>query len=191
VARPRRINGEPTAYERIREAFWQELAEKDYAKITITSLAKRAGVNHNLLYYYFGNIDEMADRFFAENIAGDFSAQFLIHMLLSGEDVAVFVDESARKRMLRVRLYARGDSAYLTGIFQNAVLTTWLDGSGLSWKDLSFEEQFDLRFVIGGLTTILGMPEFSDSPDKLLGFTEREIGEAARATLNRIRDRKS
>ena len=190
MARPRRINGEPTAYERIREAFWQELAEKDYAKITVTSLAKRAGVNHNLLYYYFDNIDEMAVRFFSENIEGDFSAQFLIRALLSGEDVSAFVDESARKRMLRVRLYARGDSAYLTGIFQNAVLTTWLDGSDLTWKDLSFEEQFDLRFVIGGLTTILGLTEFSDTPDKLLGFTEREIGRAARTTLNRIRGRK-
>ena len=64
MARPKHSENEPTAYQRISEAYWAELAEKDYSKITVTSLARRAGVNHNLLYYYFENIDEMAIRFF-------------------------------------------------------------------------------------------------------------------------------
>lgn len=34
---------------------------------------------------------------------------------------------------------------------------------------------------------ILGTSELSDTPMKLLSFTNREIGAAAKATLNRIR----
>ena len=187
MARPKRQEGEPTAYDRIAEAYWAELSEKEYSKITISSLAKRAGVNHNLLYYYFQNIDEMAVRFFEENTQGEFSAQFLIQALLEGRDIAPALRENSLVRMQRVRLYARGDSAFLTGIFRNAVVKAWLDGTGKNWEDLSFEDRFDLHFVIGGLISILGTPELSDSPSKLLGFTQREIGSAARETLNRMR----
>ena len=187
MARPKHIEGEPTAYDRIAEAYWAELAEKEYSKITITSLARRAGVNHNLLYYYFQNIDEMAIRFFEDNTTGQFSARFFINALLQGKDVSPAIDGSTLKKLQRVKLYARGDSAYLTGIFQKALINTWLDGSDQTWDMLSPEDRFDLLFVIGGLTTILGNAELSDTPDKMLDFSRREIGVSTRDTLNRIR----
>ena len=129
----------------------------------------------------------MAVRFFEENTHGEVSAQFFVQALLQGKDLSPVLKENNTVRMQRVRLYARGDSAFLTGIFRNAVIKTWLEGSGKNWEDLSFEDRFDLHFVIGGLTSILGTPELSDSPPKLLSFTQREIGAAARETLNRIR----
>ena len=107
--------------------------------------------------------------------------------MAQGKDIAPTLRENNLVRMQRVRLYARGDSAFLTGIFRKAVIKTWLDGSGKSWEDLSFEDRFDLHFVIGGLTSILGTSELSDTPSKLLSFTQREIGSAAREALNRIR----
>ena len=187
MARPKHQDGEQTAYERIADAYWAELSEKPYEKITISSLAKRAGVNHNLLYYYFENIDEMAIRFFEENTSGQFSAQFFINAILQDENILPAIDQSVLIKMQRVRLYVRGDSAYLSGIFQNAVLKTWLDGTGKEWEDLSFEDRFDLRFVIGGLISIISASELSDTPSKLMSFSNREIGTAAKATLNRIR----
>lgn len=189
MARPKHQDGEQTAYERIADAYWAELSEKPYEKITISSLAKRAGVNHNLLYYYFENIDEMAIRLFEENTSGQFSAQYFINAILQGENILPAIDQSALIKMQRVRLYVRGDSAYLSGIFQNAVLKTWLEGTGKAWEDLSFEDRFDLRFVIGGLISILSASELSDTPSKLMSFTNREIGTAAKSTLNRIRSR--
>lgn len=191
MARPKHNEGEPTAYDRIAEAYWTELAEKEYSKITITSLARRAGVNHNLLYYYFQNIDEMAIRFFEDNTTGQFSARYFINALLQGEDISPVIDGSTLKKLQRVKLYARGDSAYLTGIFQKALIQTWLDGSDQTWDMLSPEDRFDLLFVIGGLTTILGNEALSDTPDKMLGFSRREIGVSTRDTLNRIRGEKA
>ena len=187
MARPRHSETELTAYTRISEAYWAELAEKDYSKITITSLARRAGVNHNLLYYYFENIDDMAIRFFEENTTGQFSAQYFISALLQGEDISPTLDESVLTKLKRVKLYARGDSAYLTGIFQKALIKTWLDGSKQSWDSLSQEDRLDLLFVIGGLTSILGETDLANTPEQMLSFSKREIGASTRATLTRIR----
>ena len=53
MARPKVVAGEYTAYQKIEKAFWAELSEKEYTKITIASLAKRAGVNHNTVYMPF------------------------------------------------------------------------------------------------------------------------------------------
>lgn len=187
MARPKHSENEPTAYQRISEAYWAELAEKDYSKITVTSLARRAGVNHNLLYYYFENIDEMAIRFFEENTTGQFSAQYFIRALLQGEDISPALDESAVTKLQRVKLYARGDSAYLTGIFQKALIKTWLAGSGQSWDTLPQEDRLDLLFVIGGLTTVLGSADLAETPEQMLRFSKREIGISTKDTLNRIR----
>ena len=52
MARPKRDPDKKTAFERIEDAFWDILSEKPFDKITISELSKRAGVNHNLLYYY-------------------------------------------------------------------------------------------------------------------------------------------
>ena len=45
MARPRKDQEGPTAVERMEEAFWEILAEKPYAQITVSEIAKRAQVN--------------------------------------------------------------------------------------------------------------------------------------------------
>ena len=42
MARPRKDQVGPTAVERMEEAFWEILAEKPYAQITVGEIAKRA-----------------------------------------------------------------------------------------------------------------------------------------------------
>ena len=52
MARPRKDQEGPTAVERMEEAFWEILAEKPYAQITVGEIAKRAQVNKNAFYYH-------------------------------------------------------------------------------------------------------------------------------------------
>lgn len=67
MARPKR--SEADAYDRIQTAFWDLLAEKPFEKITIAALSKKAAVNHNLIYYYFENLYDMAEKLFKANQA--------------------------------------------------------------------------------------------------------------------------
>ena len=48
MARPRKDQEGPTAVERMEEAFWEILAEKPYAQITVGEIAKRAQVNKKM-----------------------------------------------------------------------------------------------------------------------------------------------
>ena len=60
MARPKRIEGEPTARQRMEDAFWGMLADMPYHKMTSREVCKRSGVSHNSFYYHFENLDDMA-----------------------------------------------------------------------------------------------------------------------------------
>ena len=60
MVRPRADLPGPSAKERIEQAFWSQLSEKDYSQMTVDSLCADAGINHNTLYYHFGNLDRFA-----------------------------------------------------------------------------------------------------------------------------------
>ena len=46
--------------DRIRQAFWHELAEHDYERITVRDIARTAGLNKNTFYYHYANMDDLA-----------------------------------------------------------------------------------------------------------------------------------
>lgn len=64
MARPKRHSSDLPAYTRIENAFWQLLEEMPFDKITVSALSRRAEVNHNMIYYYFDNIQDMAQKLF-------------------------------------------------------------------------------------------------------------------------------
>lgn len=47
--------------ERLENAFWELLADRDYRKITVTDVVREAGVNRNSFYYHFSSLPELAD----------------------------------------------------------------------------------------------------------------------------------
>ena len=187
MARPKVVVGEDTAYQKIEKAFWAELSEKEYTKITIASLAKRAGVNHNTLYYHFSSIDEMAYKLFYQNLENNETAQFLFQSVLNHTDINIFLNQpDIQKRLQRSILFARGDSAYLLNIFQEAVLNIWLGSCNLTLDELSCENQLALQFIFGGFTSILGSPKYVEHPEIIAYFPTSEIGKAIIKTLAQI-----
>ena len=122
MARPKANTNERTALERIEDTFWQLLSEKNYEKITISELSKKAKVNHNLIYYYFDNIDDMAIQFFEKNMSQDVSQRITgVLMGTEAEDITVFNDMEIIKRVKRTRLFMRKDSAFLNGIAKSRI----------------------------------------------------------------------
>ena len=55
MPRPRKDQEGPSAVERMEEAFWNALAEKPYAKMTVGDIAQRAQVNKNAFYYHYSS----------------------------------------------------------------------------------------------------------------------------------------
>lgn len=61
MPRPRKDSEILPAKERLENAFWELLTERNYRKITVTDVVNMAGVNRNSFYYHFSNMSELAD----------------------------------------------------------------------------------------------------------------------------------
>lgn len=61
MGRPRKEE-EGKARQALMDAFWELLAEDDYAQLSIRALSNRAHVNHNTFYRYFESIDDLAKK---------------------------------------------------------------------------------------------------------------------------------
>lgn len=61
MPRPRRDSEILPAKERLENAFWELLAERNYHKITVTDIVRVADVNRNSFYYHFSGLPELAD----------------------------------------------------------------------------------------------------------------------------------
>lgn len=61
MSRPRRDSAVPPARERMQDAFWKLLADREYRRITVTDIVRSAKVNRNSFYYHFSGLPELAD----------------------------------------------------------------------------------------------------------------------------------
>lgn len=61
MPRPRLSSEVLPARDRLENAFWELLANRDYRKITVTDIVREAGVNRNSFYYHFASLHELAD----------------------------------------------------------------------------------------------------------------------------------
>ncbi len=59
MARPRKDQAEPTATERIKEAFWELLEENDLKHITVNMITQKANCNRGTFYYHFDSLDAL------------------------------------------------------------------------------------------------------------------------------------
>lgn len=183
MARPKRVEGEKTARERMEDAFWDMLAEMPYHEMTGKELRGRAGVSHNTFYYYFESMDDMARQMCEEiNIA---QGPLAVLAVLQGGGVAADAVASIPdfpERYRRVRLLAGSASPLIIGMLHDAVMAAWLGATGLKEADLTPADRIDLEFAFGGAIALLGSGAVDD-PAALAGFAEREVGAGALAKL--------
>ena len=61
MPRPRMDSDVPPATQRMRDAFWTLLTDREYRRITVTDVVREARVNRNSFYYHFSGLPELAD----------------------------------------------------------------------------------------------------------------------------------
>lgn len=187
MARPKRDSGQMPAFERMEEAFWQLLEERPFHKITISALSKAAGVNHNLIYYYFENMEDLARQMFERNMGGGFSRQ-IISFVLEGTvpQEGLFQDPEALGRVRRSRLFMRSDSAFLNGLVKERFQQEWLAAVGVDRTRLTAQQRVDLEFLVSGIIAVVGSQLFEEDLMALATLYQRPLGWAAVETLKRF-----
>lgn len=189
MARPKCIEGEKTARERMEAAFWAMLAEMPYAAMTVREVCARARVSHNAFYYHFEGLDDVACKLFDRLTETDLP-HALLAMLGSGVETS---DLSAvpqlDERFGKLRLLARSGSPYLVGLVRGEVRAAWLEAVGAAESELSEDDRMDIDFVLGGIMAILACDRPLDAPSALASFAERDLGRAVIQRMSRLSQR--
>lgn len=191
MARPKRIEGEPTARQRMEEAFWKTLADMPYHKMTSREVCKRSGVSHNTFYYHFENLDDMARRM----LDGLFTPELPLALLsmVDGDRKASIGIEGVpelQQRLSKMRLLVSSGSTELVVLVQSNVLKAWFKTLGVKKSELSQEDLIDLTFVVGGITALLGSGIVPSDPSDIASFAEREVGRGVIRKMDAIARRK-
>lgn len=155
MGRPRKEE-EGKARQALMDAFWELLAEDDYAQLSIRALSNRAHVNHNTFYRYFESIDDLAKKAFEEVVPKH--APEILRKAVALEDINPFV--FFNYAMFRdyshfARLFIMSDSLYLNQVMQDTIKRIWLDYLNVQERDLAEEERVAVSFVLGGLISAM------------------------------------
>ena len=181
MARPRKNTKEPSAKERIYQAFWAELEEVEYRKITVGSVVARAGVNRNSFYYHFDCLPDLAHVCIQEQLPKE-----LFQVLLTDGPYDAIVYGAARRSVhmeerlghLRLAAGVQG-SGELAMYVRDEIARFWLQGFGLEWEQLDQPERFTIRFLTGGIVAMLGELSRENALPQLLEYLESPFFQAA------------
>ncbi len=183
MARPKQSEQQISSQDRIEDAFLKLLAELPYENITIKALAKEAGVNHNLIYYYYDNIDDIAQTVFDRSLQLGLP-QLLLGTLVAGEvQLLPEIAEQFAHQMQKTRLYAGSNSSFLVSMFKKGLKDTWLSQIGKAEAELSELDKIKLEFIFSGLTSIIGFSSLSENPQLIPQILREPIGHAMVQTM--------
>ncbi len=187
MARPAYRGAEPTARERMREAFWALLEREGYGRITVKALASQAGVNPNTFYYHYGSMEDIArDALDAEKLSEIPEAirDSANPGSLPLADALSYVAVGGRWR--RIRLFVASDSPVLRRLFYEAFEGFWLSLLDVGKDDLSDEDALDLAFMLNGAMGVIALQGDDYDMGYLRSLADRPLGRGLIETLARL-----
>jgi TetR/AcrR family transcriptional regulator len=135
------------ATEAVLDAAEALLIEVGYAAITVRKLADRAGVNHGLVHYYFGSMEEV----FLQTLER-FTDRLIERQTRLYEAEVPFVDKW------------RTAMGYLTADFESGYQKVWLELQAMAWNHEEMRDR--VAGVLGRWQGVL-QPAFETGLDEL------------------------
>lgn len=157
MPRPRKDQQGPSAVERMEEAFWDALAEKPYAKISVGEIAQRAKINKNAFYYHYENLDDLARTALENALPIEMLLTVLNGFMGMGGGIARFVaDPEYRSRLDRICLVAgRHGTPALQETLKAAMRGAWCYVLGIDARAFGDRSMLMTEFVFGGMFSLL------------------------------------
>lgn len=189
MARPKKTEGQADAYERLRQAFWSELKEKPFERITVTEVTRIAQVNHNTFYYYFNNLEDMLRKLLKEVMPPNFG-ELLIPALLdpSAHSDGALIVPDIESRFQELCILIRGASPSIESVLRSAAIQNWLGAMQIEVKDLDEEEYTYLVFIFGGLFSLIKENKIVAYQD-VVEIINGAIGQLGRTLLRTIMEK--
>lgn len=161
MPRPRRDSEILPAKDRLENAFWELLSEREYNKITVTDIVRTADVNRNSFYYHFSGLPELADSAILHAVEDtpmpgvpgrDFNpdTEWRKHV------TALLRDPEQRQRLDRLALLAGPHSSpELVSSLKEFGRLTMISVLGLDADNLDLKTDLMLDLTVGGMLAVL------------------------------------
>lgn len=172
MPRPRHDSELLPAKERMRNAFWALLEDREYRKITVTDIVREAQVNRNSFYYHYGSLSELADDAILQEVENTSIAQLVDettddHGIPSMDDDAVrehwhkrisaaIHSSEHRTRLNHMALLAGPHSSpELMDSLRDFTRMTLFTALKLDESDMTLRSDLYIDFAVGGILAIL------------------------------------
>lgn len=161
MPRPRRDSEILPAKDRLENAFWELLSEREYNKITVTDIVRTADVNRNSFYYHFSGLPELADSAILHAVEDtpmpgvpgrdfDPDTEWRKHV------TALLCDPEQRQRLDQLALLAGPHSSpELVSSLKEFGRLTMISVLGLDADNLDLKTDLMLDFTVGGMLAVL------------------------------------
>ena len=188
MARPSYDKDQPTAQSRLKEAFWQLLAENRYSQITVKKLSSSAQVNPNTFYYHYDSMDDLA--FDALNDEKLYEIPSIIRTGILSE-TQLSLSEALEyivigERWKKIRLFITSDSTVLHQLFYDTMEQFWLSIIGVHRENLSEADALDLTFILHGAVSVIQRQTDQYSLDFIKSLPDRPLGQGIMQTLENL-----
>ena len=172
MSRPRHDSELTPAKERMENAFWALLEDREYRKITVTDIVREAQVNRNSFYYHYGSLNELTDTAILQEVENTSIAQLVDettddHGIPSMDDNAVrehwhkrisaaLNSPEHRTRLNHLALLAGPHSSpELMDSLRDFTRMTLFTALKLDESDMTLRSDLYIDFAVGGILTIL------------------------------------
>lgn len=172
MPRPRHDSELLPAKERMRNAFWALLEDREYRKITVTDIVHEAQVNRNSFYYHYGSLSELADDAILHEVENTSIAQ-LVDETTDDHGIPSMDDDAVREHWHKRISAAINSSEHRTRLNHMALLAgphsspelmdslrdftrmTLFTALKLDKSDMTLRSDLYIDFAVGGILAIL------------------------------------
>ncbi len=160
MGRPRIDTNEPSAVDRIYEAYWRLLEDNMVKDITISMVSSAAGCNRGTFYYHFKDMDDLLYRVIEKDLMGseDESYAHLIFRMLATPSSELLLAQVENKMTRHLYLLAsQGGMEIVSGKIKEIIRNMWKSILCEEGHELSFESLLLIEYSVSGLLSIILM----------------------------------
>lgn len=188
MARPRKDADGPGARERIADAFWDLLERMPRSSITVGTVVDEARCNRGTFYYYFADLDALAESVVREEFFADDALVRAIFGALVEGDAGPIERRVPRRRLHRMAVAIRaGERRLVERTVHEEVLRRWETCLCAEGERLEPSARFAIQFMVSGMLGFIAeVSEHGVAPCPLPPDAHAYLASVSRATLEAV-----
>ena len=151
---------------RIEAEFLELLRKHSFGSLSVSQIVANAGCNRTTFYYYYDNIEDLAEKTIKKSLPEDIPKIAMTYM--SGGAEHIVLSSEILLLVERLSLLIRQDgSTHIRQLIEKSFVRLWADKFVLSSDALNDDALYALEFLASGITGIIARYGYPINRDAL------------------------